>query len=136
MQPLDPIQCGLPHRDPFVFIDSVIALEPGQSAVCTRHFAPSEPFFRGHFPGHPLVPGVILAEGAAQTAGIAAGETGRTYRLSAIRQMKFIRPVPPDTVVEFTATRAAGMGTLLQFQVSARVAGELVAEGVIILNEA
>jgi 3-hydroxyacyl-[acyl-carrier-protein] dehydratase len=136
MQPLDPFECGLPHREPFVFIDKVIALEPGQSAVCTKHFAPSEPFFRGHFPGHPLVPGVILAEAAAQTAGIAAGESGRTYHLSAIRQMKFIRPVPPDSTVEFFATKTGGMGGLLQFAVTARLSGELVAEGVIVLNEA
>jgi 3-hydroxyacyl-[acyl-carrier-protein] dehydratase len=136
MPPLDPIRCGLPHREPFVFIDAVIALEPGQSAVCTKHFAAAEPFFRGHFPGNPLVPGVILTEAAAQTAGIAAGGTGRRYHLSAIRQMKFIRPVPPESVVEFAASKTGGMGGLLQFQVSARVAGELVAEGVIILNEA
>jgi len=134
MEPLDPIRCGLPHREPFIFIDAVVAREPGKSAVCTRLFAASEPFFRGHFPGHPLVPGVILTEAAAQTAGIAAGEG--TYHLSAIRQMKFIRPVPPDTVVEFAAARTAGMGALLQFQVTARVAGELVAEGIIVLNEA
>jgi 3-hydroxyacyl-[acyl-carrier-protein] dehydratase len=135
MQPLDPIRCGLPHREPFVFIDTVVALEPGQSAVCTKHFAASEPFFRGHFPGNPLVPGVILTEAAAQTAGIAAGEPGRIYHLSAIRQMKFIRPVGPDTLVEFTASKTGGMGRLLQFQVTASVAGELVTEGVIVLNE-
>ena len=136
MQPLDPIRCGLPHREPFIFIDAVVAMEPGKSAVCTRRFAASEPFFSGHFPGRPLVPGVILTEAAAQTAGIAAGEAGRTYHLSAIRQMKFIRPVPPESIVEFTAEKTGGMGGMLQFQVSARVGGELVAEGVVILNEA
>ena len=135
MQPLDPIRCGLPHREPFVFIDTVVALDPGQSAICTKRFAASEPFFRGHFPGNPLVPGVILTEAAAQTAGIAAGEPGRIYHLSAIRQMKFIRPVGPDTLVEFTASKTGGMGGLLQFRVTASVAGELVAEGVIVLNE-
>ncbi len=135
MQPLDPIRRGLPHREPFVFIDAIVALEPGHSATCTKRFAASEPFFRGHFPGNPLVPGVILTEAAAQTAGIAAGEPGKTYHLSAIRQMKFLRSVPPDSLVEFTASRNAGMGGMLQFQVSARVDGEAVAEGVIILNE-
>ena len=135
MQPLDPIRCGLPHREPFIFIDAVVALEPGESAVCTRHFAATEPFFRGHFPGRPLVPGVILTEAAAQTAGIAAGGKG-SYHLSAIRQMKFLQPVPPDGVVEFAAAKMGGMGGLLQFRVSARVAGELVAEGIIILSEA
>ena len=136
MQPIEPIRCGLPHREPFVFIDSVVALDPGQSAVCTRRFAASEPFFRGHFPGNPLVPGVILTEAAAQTAGIAAGQPGKIYHLSAIRQMKFIRPVVPESVVEFTASKTGEMGGLLQFQVSARVGDQLVAEGLIILNEA
>lgn len=136
MQPLDPIRCGLPHRDPFVFIDAVIAREAGQSAVCTRRFAAAEPFFRGHFPGRPLVPGVILTEAAAQTAGIAAGGAGKNYHLAAIRQMKFLRPVPPDSLVEFTAVKTGGMAGMLQFQVSARVEGEVVAEGLIVLNEA
>jgi 3-hydroxyacyl-[acyl-carrier-protein] dehydratase len=136
MEPLEPIRCGLPHREPFVFIDAVVALEPGQSAVCTKRFAASEPFFRGHFPGNPLVPGVILTEAAAQTAGIAAGKPGKIYHLSAIRQMKFIRPVGPGSEIEFTASKTGGMGGLLQFQVSARVGGEVMAEGIIILNEA
>jgi 3-hydroxyacyl-[acyl-carrier-protein] dehydratase len=134
MEPLQPSRCGLPHREPFVFVDAVVALEPGESAVCTKRFAASEPFFRGHFPGNPLVPGVILAEAAAQTAGIAAGQPGRIYYLSAIRQMKFLRPVGPESVVEFRARKTGGMGGMAQFEVSARVAGEVVAEGVIVLN--
>jgi 3-hydroxyacyl-[acyl-carrier-protein] dehydratase len=135
MQPLDPLECGLPHREPFIFVDAVLALDPGQSAVCSKRFSAGEPFFKGHFPGRPLVPGVLLTEGAAQTAGIAAGEIGKAYHLSAIRQMKFIRPVVPDSVVEFSAAKTGGMGGMLQFQVSARVEGELVAEGIVILNE-
>jgi 3-hydroxyacyl-[acyl-carrier-protein] dehydratase len=82
------------------------------------------------------VPGVILTEAAAQTAGIAAGKPGKIYHLSAIRQMKFIRPVGPGSEIEFTASKTGGMGGLLQFQVSARVGGEVMAEGIIILNEA
>ena len=136
MPPLDPIECGLPHREPFIFIDSVLAVDPGKSALCAKTFAKSEPFFRGHFPGNPLVPGVILTEAAAQTAGIAAGESGKIYHLSAIRQMKFILPVPPGARVEFSAVKTGGMAGLLQFQVTARVSGALAAEGVIILNEA
>jgi 3-hydroxyacyl-[acyl-carrier-protein] dehydratase len=131
----NPIDCGLPHREPFVFIDGVVAREPGKSAVCRKRFAASEPFFRGHFPGNPLVPGVILTEAAAQTAGIAAGEPGKRFHLSAIRQMKFIESVPPDTEVEFTAVKTGGIGGLLQFQVSAQVGGRVVAEGMIVLNE-
>ncbi len=135
MEQTDPVRCGLPHREPFVFIDAVLAIEPGESAICTRRFRASEPFFQGHFPGNPIVPGVLLTEAAAQTAGIAAGEPGKVYHLSAIRQMKFIRPVGPDSVVEFSASKIGGMGEMLQFRVSARVGDVLVAEGVIVLNE-
>ena len=133
---MDPISCGLPHRDPFIFIDTVLSVHPGQSAVCSKHFAASEPFFRGHFPGNPLVPGVILTEAAAQTAGIAAGQPGKTFHLSAIRQMKFLRPVPPGAIVEFTATKSAEVSGLLQFQVTARAKGAPVAEGIIVLSPA
>jgi 3-hydroxyacyl-[acyl-carrier-protein] dehydratase len=135
MEPLEPIRCGLPHREPFLFIDAVTALEPGQSAVCTKLFAASEPFFRGHFPGNPLVPGVILTEAAAQTAGIAAGKPDSVYHLSAIRQMKFLRPVPPGSLVAFTASKTGEMAGLLQFHVTAHVQGELAAEGLLVLNE-
>jgi 3-hydroxyacyl-[acyl-carrier-protein] dehydratase len=132
-----PVEAGLPHREPFIFIDTLLAVEPGQSATCSKYFAATEPYFRGHFPGHPLVPGVLLTEGAAQTAGIAAGSgEGKIYHLSAIRQMKFLRPVLPDSTVEFTAAKTAAIGAMLQFQVTARIAGEVVAEGVIVLNEA
>jgi len=72
----DPIAHGLPHREPFIFIDSVIETQSGVKSVCRKTFQPEEPFFRGHFPGDPIVPGVILAEALAQAAGIAAGRGG------------------------------------------------------------
>ena len=63
---------GLPHRPPFVFVREIIARDPGVSAQCAMVFAAADPMFAGHFPGNPLVPGVILTEALAQTAGIAA----------------------------------------------------------------
>jgi 3-hydroxyacyl-[acyl-carrier-protein] dehydratase len=83
--PADPVALGLPHREPFIFVDEVREILPGESAICAKTFPPEEPFFRGHFPGDPLVPGVILTEALAQTAGIAAGQPGRGFRLAAIR---------------------------------------------------
>jgi 3-hydroxyacyl-[acyl-carrier-protein] dehydratase len=136
MDSCSPLDCGLPHREPFVFIDTVVEVEAGRSAVCSKRFGPEEAFFRGHFPGNPLVPGVILTEAAAQTAGIAAGRPGVVYHLSAIRGMKFLRAVLPGSLVEFSAVKTAEAGGLAQFQVTARVDGEVVAEGVIVLNEA
>jgi 3-hydroxyacyl-[acyl-carrier-protein] dehydratase len=66
------VQLGLPHRPPFVFVQELIACDPGISAECATVFRASDPIFAGHFPGNPLVPGVIITEALAQTAGIAA----------------------------------------------------------------
>ncbi len=131
----DPVALGLPHRAPFVFIDVVVALAPGESAEGRKTFSADEPFFRGHFPGDPLVPGVILTEALAQTAGIAAGEPGRDFRLSAIRGMKFLRAVRPAEEIALFARKTAVVGTLWQFEVTARVRGEVVAEGIVVLSE-
>jgi 3-hydroxyacyl-[acyl-carrier-protein] dehydratase len=132
---LDPIACGLPHREPFIFIDAVLQVQPGESAVCEKSFPPEEPFFRGHFPGDPLVPGVIIAEALAQTAGIAAGQPGRGFRLTAIKGMKFLRAVRPREVLTLSARKIAAVGGLWQFEVSARVSEAAVAEGVVVLSE-
>jgi len=136
MPPADPIAHGLPHREPFIFVDSVREVSAEGSALCIKTFSGEEPFFRGHFPGDPLVPGVILAEALAQTAGIAAGRgaDGKSYRLSAIKQMKFLRPVRPGDEIHLEAAKTAAIGDLLQFQVCAKVSGEPVADGVIVLN--
>ena len=133
--PVDPVALGLPHREPFIFVDEALALAPGESAECRKVFPPEEPFFRGHFPGDPLVPGVILAEALAQTAGLAAGQAGRAFRLSAIRGMKFLRPVRPNEEILLSARKIAMIGGLWQFEVVARVGGVPVAEGVVVLSE-
>ena len=82
-----------------------------------------------------MVPGVILTEALAQVAGIACGQTGKSFRLSAVKLMKFLRPVRPEAEVLLKAEKSGGMGALVQFQVAATVDGETAAEGMIILNE-
>jgi len=133
--PGDPVALGLPHRAPFIFVDEVVDVHPGDSAQCRKTFSPDEPFFRGHFPGDPLVPGVILAEALAQTAGIAAGQLGKTFRLSAIKGMKFLRAVRPRDEILLLARKVAAVGGLWQFEVTARVSNQTVAEGVVVLSE-
>lgn len=130
-----PIELGLPHREPFIFVDEVVELQPGERAVGRKTFSAEEPFFRGHFPGDPLVPGVILTEALAQTAGLAAGQPGKSFRLSAIRGMKFLRAVRPLDAIELTARKVATVGGLWQFEVAARVGDAVVAEGVVVLSE-
>ena len=132
----DPIALGLPHREPFVFVDAVVARVAGESAECVKIFPAATPFFAGHFPGTPLVPGVILAEALAQTAGLAAGQPGRSFRLSAIKAMKFPAPALPDEEIRLYAKCVAVVGGLWQFEVRAITAGRTVAEGVVVLSEA
>lgn len=132
----DPIALGLPHRPPFVFIQSVVELEPGISATCRQTFSPEDPMFRGHFPGEPIVPGVILTEALAQTAGIAGGGDGRAFRLSAIRSMKFPSAAIPGEAIVLQARKLATVGGLWQFETKATVLERTVAEGMIVLSEA
>ena len=135
MNPADPVALGLPHRAPFIFVDEVLAVYPGESAEARKVFPSEEPFFSGHFPGDPLVPGVILTEALAQTAGLAAGQPGKGFRLSAIRGMKFLRAVRPNEEILLSAKKLAVAGGLWQFEVAARVGAQTVAEGVVVLSE-
>lgn len=132
----DPIRHGLPHREPFVFVQKVIAHQAGESAVCESVFPAATPFFAGHFPGNPIVPGVLLTEAMAQTAGIAAGEPGRerSFFLTAIRQVKFPGPAFPDETLRFAATKLREVEGLLQFAVRAEAGDRLVAEGTLVLS--
>ncbi len=134
---MNPIELGLPHRDPFLFVDEVTDLEPGLSAKGLKSFTGSEAFFSGHFPGDPIVPGVILTEALAQLAGIAgaSGNPGSQYLLSAVRMMKFPRAALPGELIDLAATRTGGIGGLENFEVSASVGDEIVATGQIILSQ-
>ena len=97
--------------------------------------------FAGHFPGDPMLPGVILTEALAQAAGIAAAsgypETAKPlFLLSAIRTMKFFHAVRPEEEIDLQAEKLGGMEDLIQFKVIATVRGRTVAEGQLVLSEA
>ncbi len=132
---------GLPHRPPFVFVRELVRCDPGISAEAVTSFAADDPIFTGHFPDNPLVPGVILTEALAQTAGIAAAsgypEGGKPlFLLSAIRSMKFFQAVRPGEQIELRAERLAQVDDLVQFRVDASVKGVRVAEGQLVLSVA
>ena len=129
----------MPHRPPFVFVREIVATTPGVSSECLTFFEADDPMFAGHLPGNPLVPGVILTEALAQTAGIAAAsgfaENERPlFLLSAIRGMKFHRAARPAESIYLRAEKLAHVGDLLQFGVRATVDGATVSEGQLVLS--
>ncbi|RME68487.1 MAG: 3-hydroxyacyl-[acyl-carrier-protein] dehydratase FabZ, partial [Nitrospirae bacterium] len=92
------IMSVLPHRFPFLLVDRVVEVEPNKRAVGIKNVTINEPFFQGHFPGEPIMPGVLLVEAMAQVAGILAfksGTTGKSTYFLSIEKVKFRKPVTP-----------------------------------------
>lgn len=92
----------LPHRYPFLLVDRVVAVQPGKSIVAIKNVTLNEPFFQGHFPGHPVMPGVLIIEALAQASGLLIGLSGtRTggdrsiYYLAKVDNARFLKPVMP-----------------------------------------
>jgi 3-hydroxyacyl-[acyl-carrier-protein] dehydratase len=124
-----------------VFVREIVSCDPGRCVTARTSFAADDPMFAGHFPENPLVPGVILTEALAQTAGIAAAsgypETARPlFLLSAIRTMKFLRAIRPEEEVDLQAEKLGQMEGMVQFKVLASVKGVPAAEGQLVLSEA
>ena len=100
------IQKLIPHRSPFLFIDECEILERGKKGEASRVFKDDEFFFQGHFPGNPIVPGVIIVEALAQTAGIIVSESLTEYDkksvlLMSVNKAKFRKPVIPNDKIIF-----------------------------------
>ena len=121
----------LPHGPEFRFLDRLTALEPGQSGRAEYKIRGDEPFLRGHFPGEPIFPGVLLVEAAAQLAGVVAQSDPTIpplagLKLAALRQVKILAAARPGTTLELEARVTRRMGNLIQAEVSARIAGVAV----------
>jgi 3-hydroxymyristoyl/3-hydroxydecanoyl-(acyl carrier protein) dehydratase len=121
----------LPHGPEFRFLDDVTALEPGKSGAGQYTVRGDEPFLRGHFPGQPIFPGVLLIEAAAQLAGCVAQSDPdlpplRDLKLTAIRNAKITGTARPGQTICLTATILARMASLVQASVSATVDGATV----------
>jgi 3-hydroxyacyl-[acyl-carrier-protein] dehydratase len=125
----------LPHRYPFLMIDRIIDIDADNSATGVKNVTFNEPFFQGHFPNFPIMPGVLLIEGMAQTAGaICVAALGEVYQpqvvyFMGIDKAKFRRPVVPGDTVHYHVRKIRNRGPVWRFACEAKVNGTLVAEG-------
>jgi 3-hydroxyacyl-[acyl-carrier-protein] dehydratase len=127
------IEAILPHRDPFLLIDEVVELEPGVRVVARRRVREDEWYFAGHFPGRPIMPGVLIVEAMAQTGAIAVlceeQNRGRLALFAGIDGVRFKRIVEPGEELELTCDLERVRGPVGKGRAEARVAGELAARG-------
>lgn len=125
------IQNTLPHRYPFLMIDRIIELEPNVKAVGLKNVTINEPYFQGHFPGQPIMPGVLIIEAMAQVAGILAfrsGAEGDAVYFLSIEKAKFRKPVIPGDQLRFKINVLQQRGNIWKFSGEAFVDDKLVSE--------
>ena len=122
----------LPHGLSFRFVDRILELAPGKRVVALKNVTLNDPHLQGHFPGNPLMPGVLLVEAMAQTAGLLLPE-GASALLAQIKEARFRRPVVPGDQVRIEAELVAELGGLRRFAVRAFVNSAPAAEAEIVL---
>ena len=131
---IEGIQRLLPHRYPMLMIDRVIDLEPGLRATGVKNVSINEPFFQGHFPGHPVMPGVLIIEAMAQTAAVVVVATlererdGSVVYFMSIDQARFRKPVVPGDTMFLHVEKQRSRGNVWKFRGLAKVNDVLVAE--------
>jgi 3-hydroxyacyl-[acyl-carrier-protein] dehydratase len=128
------IQKLIPHRQPFLLVDRVVAFDSGKRLVAWKSVTMNEPFFAGHFPGKPVMPGVLILEALAQAAALLAmmslgtGEAGKLTFLMGIDSARFRRPVVPGDRLELRVEVTKQKGAVWKQQGTALVDGQTVAE--------
>ena len=128
------IMHAIPHRYPFLLIDRVLDVVRGHSAVGVKNVSANEPFFQGHFPNHPVMPGVLIIESMAHTAAVLVVETlgpdaaWKVVYFMSIEGAKFRRPVVPGDQLRIHVTKDRNRGNVWKFHAVASVDGVSVAE--------
>src|SRR5579871_1841147 len=132
---VEQIQQLLPHRYPFLLVDRVLEIVPGESVVTRKNVTINEPFFTGHFPGHPVMPGVLIVEAMAQSAGlltlmteqIKGGEPSSLFYLAKVDNARFNAPVVPGDTLRMEVRLKRLMRNMGIFEARALVDGKEVA---------
>ena len=128
------VMAALPHRYPMLLIDRVVSLEPHMSIHAVKAVSVNVPFFQGHFPSRPIMPGVLIVEAIAQAAGVLAVESlglagsGKLVYFMGIEGAKFRSPVEPGCLVDFHVELTQVRGAICKFSGKAYVDGKLSAE--------
>jgi 3-hydroxyacyl-[acyl-carrier-protein] dehydratase len=127
----------LPHRYPFLLVDKLQIIEPGKQAIGFKNVTINEPFFTGHFPKRPIMPGVLIIEAMAQTAGLVviqslgAGSKNKGVYFMTIEEARFRKPVVPGDVLELHVTYQRDRQNVYKFGCEAKVGETKVAEAVV-----
>ena len=139
MMDVNEIREYLPHRYPFLLVDRVLELNPGESIVAIKNVTVNEPFFNGHFPEHPVMPGVLIVEAMAQAAGILGFKTmdkkpqdGSIYYFVGADDLRFTRPVVPGDQLKLEASVISERRGIWKFAVKATVDGDTVSSATIL----
>lgn len=127
------ILAALPHRYPFLMVDRIYDIRGDEHAIGVKNVTANEPHFQGHFPGNPVMPGVLVLEGLAQTAGVICirslpSRAPKLVYFLTIDKAKFRKPVIPGDVLEYHVTRIAHRRTMWWYRGEAKVGGDVVAE--------
>lgn len=139
MMDVNEIRRYLPHRYPFLLVDRVVELNLNESIVAYKNVTINEPFFNGHFPDHPVMPGVLIIEAMAQAAGILGFKTmgktpedGSIYYFVGSDKLRFKRPVVPGDRVQLEAKIITEKRGIWKFECKATVEGELACSATIL----
>jgi 3-hydroxyacyl-[acyl-carrier-protein] dehydratase len=132
---VEAIQRLLPHRPPFLLVDRVVSIAPGEKLVAWKSVTMNEPFFAGHFPGHPVMPGVLVLEALAQACALLAvrsmppeDSAQKITYLMGIDGARFRKPVVPGDRLELEVSIERRKGAVWRMKGTARVDGQAVAE--------
>jgi 3-hydroxyacyl-[acyl-carrier-protein] dehydratase len=126
----------IPHRYPILMVDRILSITPGESAVALKNVTMNEPHFAGHFPGFPVMPGVLIIEAMAQTAALVVVEAmgdeakGKVVFFMSIEEAKFRKPVVPGDSMHIHVEKVQARGPVWKFSGKAMVGDKLCAEAV------